>query len=319
MRRGLRSRAIDLGECISRTTAPVGLGERQTVDNLHTRVNRGRSRSAPRARRHLSAYLKENRAYRRARTRLPRGIVTRCRSSANVGGCLAKHEADHTPAGRTSCRQSKRLGMSGQDLDEDVTLSDYDPAWPRTASKLACRLAALLRELDAKVEYIGSTAVPGLEAKPVIDLLVGVPSRQRSTRHQSVCGDGWQDFGEAGVAGRRYLRLRQPEACNLHLVLADGVHWANNLALRDYLRSHPDEAYEYAAAKRNALKLGHTKSAAVAWRRLRRDSSGSPSPSDVRAGWGTTGRGRRRRSARRVRSTECGRPAGGTRTAPCAR
>ena len=136
--------------------------------------------------------------------------------------------------------------MSGRELDEEVTLSDYNPAWPGTASKLAC--------------HLGSTAVPGLEAKPVIDLLVGVQNQEEvDEAAKRLAADGWQDLGEAGVAGRRHLRLRKSEACNLHLVLADGVHWANNLALRDYLRSHPDEAYEYAVAKRNALKLGHTR------------------------------------------------------------
>jgi len=61
------------------------------------------------------------------------------------------------------------------------------------------------------------------------------------------------------VPGRRHLRLRKPEACNVHLVLADGEHWVNNIALRDYLRSHPNDAYEYAVAKRNVLTLGHTR------------------------------------------------------------
>jgi GrpB-like predicted nucleotidyltransferase (UPF0157 family) len=70
---------------------------------------------------------------------------------------------------------------------------------------------------------------------------------------------GWQDLGEAGVVGRRYMRNRDALASNLHIVLVDEEHWVNNLALRDYLRTHPDDALEYAAAKRKALEAGHTR------------------------------------------------------------
>jgi len=103
----------------------------------------------------------------------------RCLATANVGGCLENSEADHTRAGYTNkLTQIDEARMSGQDLDEEVTLSDYNPAWPGTASKLARQVADLLREFDAQVEHIGSTAVPGLEAKPVIDLLVGVQNQE---------------------------------------------------------------------------------------------------------------------------------------------
>lgn len=150
--------------------------------------------------------------------------------------------------------------MSAHELDEDVTLSPYDPAWPGAASQLARAVAELLHGLGAQIEHVGSTAVPGLAAKPIIDLLAGLPGGVGVEEAASrLVGDGWQDLGEAGVAGRRYLRYRGANAANLHLVSLGREHWTNNLLLRDYLRSHPSEAAEYAAAKGDALQAGHTR------------------------------------------------------------
>jgi GrpB-like predicted nucleotidyltransferase (UPF0157 family) len=150
--------------------------------------------------------------------------------------------------------------MSVPDLGETVTLRPHDPSWLSEGSKLASHIAEDLRDLGAKVEHVGSTAVPNLEAKPIIDLLIGLTNQQGIDEAvRRLAAVGWQDLGEAGVIGRRYMRMRGAEALNLHIVLVDQQHWINNLALRDYLRSHPNEAVEYAAAKRKALAAGHTR------------------------------------------------------------
>jgi GrpB-like predicted nucleotidyltransferase (UPF0157 family) len=156
--------------------------------------------------------------------------------------------------------KKRRSDMSAQDLDEMVTLCPHNPLWFDEASRLVSRIAKDLCDLGVKVEHIGSTAVPGLEAKPIIDLIAGLTD-QRSIDEAArrLSAIGWQDLGEAGVIGRRYMRIRGGLASNLHLVLVDQGHWANNLALRDYLRSHPNEAAEYGAAKRKALAAGHTR------------------------------------------------------------
>jgi len=134
----------------------------------------------------------------------------------------------------------------------------YDSFWPAEASSLAGRIAGYLTNLGAKIEHIGSTAVPGLEAKPVLDLLIGLSNRHEIDEAiRRLSSAWWQDFGDAGVAGRRYMRNRRSIASNLHIVLIDKEHWVNNLALRDYLRSHPAEVTKYAAAKRAAVNAGH--------------------------------------------------------------
>ena len=70
---------------------------------------------------------------------------------------------------------------------------------------------------------------------------------------------GYEDLGDAGVPGRVYFRKRTAlRAFNLALVEEDGPLWRDNLAVRDYLRAHPDEAAAYAAAKRAAIAGGAT-------------------------------------------------------------
>jgi GrpB-like predicted nucleotidyltransferase (UPF0157 family) len=151
--------------------------------------------------------------------------------------------------------------MTAQDdLDEEVVVCPYDPLWPGKAAELAERIEPHLRDLGARVEHVGSTAIPGLDAKPILDLLVGLSDQQSiDDAARRLSAIGWQDLGEAGVVGRRYMRIRGRLASNLHIVLVGREHWANSLALRDYLRDHPEQALAYAAAKRDALNAGHTR------------------------------------------------------------
>jgi GrpB-like predicted nucleotidyltransferase (UPF0157 family) len=97
-----------------------------------------------------------------------------------------------------------------------------------------------------------------MPAKPILDLMAGVESAG-AIDAAAVClrNVGWDDLGEAGVPGRRYFRRRSPEAANLHVVQCGGEHWINNVALRDYLQSHPDEAAAYGQLKWEIVGRGH--------------------------------------------------------------
>lgn len=145
------------------------------------------------------------------------------------------------------------------DLDEEVVVCPHDPGWLDKASELSGHIERCLHDLGARVEHVGSTAVPGLEAKPILDFLVGL-SDQKSidAAAKRLSTIGWDDLGEAGVLGRRYMRNRGALASN-HIVLVDQGHLGNALTLRNYLRKHPEEALAYAAAKRDALEAGHTR------------------------------------------------------------
>lgn len=139
-------------------------------------------------------------------------------------------------------------------LDEAIEIVAYDPAWPALFVQERLVLREALAAAAASIQHIGSTAVGGMFAKPVIDILAGLVSYPADTTLLTKLAPlGYEYLGEAGVAGRQYLRKRNEHAFNLHLVLHEGEQWENNLTLRDYLRAYDDEARRYAQHKRQAL------------------------------------------------------------------
>ncbi len=134
-------------------------------------------------------------------------------------------------------------------LDEPVSLALHDPRWGEQAAEEAAKLRAALP--DARVEHFGSTAVPGLAAKPVIDLLVGVRELSSALRLPD-----YEAFGEAGVPGRLYFRKRGPVSFDAHIVQYPSDRWQDCLLFRDYLRAHPEERERYGARKLAAIASG---------------------------------------------------------------
>ncbi len=150
-------------------------------------------------------------------------------------------------------QQSAEGGAAG--VDEPVVVVESRPEWP---ALFAVEADALRRVLEVSaVEHIGSTAVAGLAAKPVIDIQIGVAGPpDAGVVGGPLAALGYEGLGEAGVPGRLYFRRRGTVAYNVHVVELGGRHWCANLAVRDYLRAHPFEAAEYAAQKRRALSAG---------------------------------------------------------------
>jgi|SRR5438309_11205646 len=142
-------------------------------------------------------------------------------------------------------------------IDETVYIVEYDPRWPAAFAaerKLLCQELAVS---ETDIEHVGSTAVPGLEAKPIIDLVLGVTAYPPpAALALGIERLGYENLGEAGVPKRLYFRRRVPEAFNLHVVRRGGKHWVSNLALRDYLRTHAPARRRYAETKRHALASG---------------------------------------------------------------
>ena len=135
--------------------------------------------------------------------------------------------------------------------DEPIEVVDYDDSWPMAATAELVRLAAVLSAWDVEVEHIGSTAVPGCAAKPIIDLLVGTRPSDRLAVAAAVERAGYETLGEA-APGRIYLRRRKGRCFNVHVVDLGGRLWRDNLALREYLRANDDERDRYGDAKRRA-------------------------------------------------------------------
>jgi GrpB-like predicted nucleotidyltransferase (UPF0157 family) len=139
-----------------------------------------------------------------------------------------------------------------------VILVHYDPEWPRLAAMHAERLRVLGPNLVA-VHHIGSTAVPGLIAKPIIDLMPVVTNLTTlDEQRQHVEALEYQWHGEFGMSGRRYCTLTDGSgvrAVQLHFFETDSPHVERHIAFRNYLRAHPEEAKAYAIEKRRAQSL----------------------------------------------------------------
>jgi GrpB-like predicted nucleotidyltransferase (UPF0157 family) len=124
------------------------------------------------------------------------------------------------------------------------------------------RIRAGLRVLGSTVvvvHHIGSTSVPGLAAKPIIDLLPVVRDLDELDLKRSLVESlGYSWYGELGITGRRYCALSDGDGsriAQLHFFTAESPQIVRHLAFRDYLRAHPEEARAYEYEKRRARDL----------------------------------------------------------------
>jgi GrpB-like predicted nucleotidyltransferase (UPF0157 family) len=117
----------------------------------------------------------------------------------------------------------------------------------------AARLTGALGDVVAALHHIGSTAIPGIHAKPVIDMLLEVPTLASLDARSPVMESlGYEAMGEFGIPGRRYFRRNDASGTRTHQVhsfVAGSAEATRHLAFRDYMRAHPDVAREYGALK----------------------------------------------------------------------
>lgn len=127
----------------------------------------------------------------------------------------------------------------------------YDRQWPELFGQLRLRVDAALAAVPHQTEHVGSTAVAGLAAKPIVDMDVVVPDRSVvPAAVQGLAAAGWRHEGQHGVAGREAF-APPPEGPyhHLYVVVAGSVAHRDHVDLRDYLRARPDEAARYATLK----------------------------------------------------------------------
>ena len=137
-----------------------------------------------------------------------------------------------------------------------MLLSPYDTTWPLEFAVEADRIARACRGLALRLEHIGSTSIPGLSAKPVIDVLAGRPGNVSGESYVAVFRQlGYEHKGAYGVPGRNYFRRGTPRTHHVHLVSWTSAVWEDHLLFRDYLRSHPETAREYETLKRELAAL----------------------------------------------------------------
>ncbi|HEY2849003.1 MAG TPA: GrpB family protein [Gemmatimonadaceae bacterium] len=148
----------------------------------------------------------------------------------------------------TSASPQAALGLA----DGTVRVVPCDPRWPDLFAAEAARIAAILSAhgVALQLEHTGSTAVPGLAAKPVLDVLAGwSEDGARAAAIGALEAADYQYRGEQGIVGRDFFRRGEPRQYHLHLTRVDSTFWADQRTFRDYLRATPAAATAYAALK----------------------------------------------------------------------
>lgn len=150
-------------------------------------------------------------------------------------------------------KQSGSLGLESG----TVVVVDYDPRWPDEFTRVARELYAAVGPAVVGVHHVGSTAVPGLCAKPVLDVLVSVPDLNASLKLVPTLEElGYEFRPDEEIPDRHYFRRRRGPIRTHHLSLAEPTsrYYAVTLGFRDALRSDPKIAAAYCGLKRDLAK-----------------------------------------------------------------
>ncbi len=143
---------------------------------------------------------------------------------------------------------------SSQETSDDpaIRIVEYDPSWEEAFEREAAVIRGALGSVAVRVDHVGSTAVPGLSAKPIVDINVSVPdiaafdSYRRpldGIRYLFVPDPESPDFHFFGKPATR------PRIYHIHVCEAGSLHERRQLAVRDFLRTHPEEAAVYGTLK----------------------------------------------------------------------
>lgn len=139
-------------------------------------------------------------------------------------------------------------------IHENVLLQEYDPSWLEAFTLERSRLLMLFPVKFADIQHIGSTAVPGLVAKPIIDILAGVESMAvAKALAEPLCRSGYitsAEFNKTLTDRQWFMRWANGHRTHhLHIVVHGSAPWNERLYFRDKLRAQPDLAVGYAALK----------------------------------------------------------------------
>ena len=141
-------------------------------------------------------------------------------------------------------------------LEKDtVRVVPYTPEWARLFAEEKSRLLAVVGSYLLDIQHVGSTSIPGMPAKPILDLAIAVYNFEEAR----VCippieGLGYEFMGEFGIPRRHFFVKGQPRTHHIHLNELGSQDWNNQIAFRDYLIQHPQAASEYAALKQDLAR-----------------------------------------------------------------
>jgi GrpB-like predicted nucleotidyltransferase (UPF0157 family) len=137
-----------------------------------------------------------------------------------------------------------------------VIVRDYDPQWARDFETLRERIWPMVQDFAIAIEHVGSTSVPGLAAKPIIDLDVIVQTHEDVLLAIArLTAIDYAYRGNLGIEGREAFRAAMNEpAHNLYVCRSDSAALHDHLVFRDYLRTHRETALVYARLKWNLAR-----------------------------------------------------------------
>ena len=133
-----------------------------------------------------------------------------------------------------------------------IVIVDYDPHWPEHFEVLLSRISPVLSPLAAAIEHVGSTAIPGLAAKPIIDIDVLLHSAaDLSKAIARLATLGYQHRGDLGIPGREaFCPPPGNPPHHLYVCVPECLEYIRHIMFRNHLRTHPEEAHAYERLKR---------------------------------------------------------------------
>jgi GrpB-like predicted nucleotidyltransferase (UPF0157 family) len=142
-----------------------------------------------------------------------------------------------------------------------IEVVPYDPHWRVLFEREASELVEIFGAEIVAIHHVGSTAIPNMSAKPIIDVLVEVRCIERiDDFNQEMIDRGYLPKGEFGISGRRFFIKGDEEqrSHHIHVFQMGNPEFERHLAFRDYMIAHPEEAKAYSRLKEElALKFPH--------------------------------------------------------------
>jgi GrpB-like predicted nucleotidyltransferase (UPF0157 family) len=139
-----------------------------------------------------------------------------------------------------------------------ILIESYNPSWPDTYERERAAIVQAIGTYIANIEHIGSTSIPGLAAKPIIDIAISLKiyplPAEAITAIEAL---GYEHMGEYGIRERHYFRKHGLQSYHVHTYSPGNAEYEAHILFRDYLRAHPKAARQYEQIKRR-LAARHT-------------------------------------------------------------
>jgi GrpB-like predicted nucleotidyltransferase (UPF0157 family) len=164
------------------------------------------------------------------------------------------HEAG-TDTGLTAVVIEGSFDVWALGVTTEITVSSYDPAWPRWFERVCDKVWPAVSDIAVRIDHVGSTSVPGLAAKPIVDMDIVVASDEDvQPVIERLASIGYRWRGDLGVQGRQAFKPIEEDRLprhHLYLVVDGSKAHLDHVLLRDLLREDPDARRRYAALKRS--------------------------------------------------------------------